>query len=120
MEYNNKTNLYPCAHCNQTGTCSSGKNGQSCMVCVSNNEIKGKEHIGLLCGSCSGLGLAEPKTERINKRIRPVMALALIFFLLGLIVVFGIFKNPHFPEVLTFSATLLGSIVTYYYSAGRG
>jgi len=119
MEYNNKTNLYPCAHCNQTGTCSSGKNGQSCMVCVSQNEIKGKEHIGLLCGSCNGLGLAEPKTERINKRVRPVMALGLMLFLIFLIILFGISKNPHFPEVLTFSATLLGCIVTYYYSANR-
>src|SRR5690606_22907300 len=98
MEYNNKTNLYPCAHCNQTGTCSSGKNGQSCMVCVSNNEIKGKEHIGLLCGSCSGLGLAEPKTERINKRIRPVMALALIFFSSWFDCRFRHIQKPPFPR----------------------
>ena len=30
----NKNSLYECKHCNQTGTCTTGKDGVSCMTCV--------------------------------------------------------------------------------------
>lgn len=58
-----KANLYPCAHCAGSGTCRNGIEQASCMACVDKNELKGKEHVGLMCGSCGGLGVAEPLTE---------------------------------------------------------
>lgn len=120
MENEIKANLYPCAHCGQSGTCTSGKDGQSCMACIAANELKGKEHFGLLCGSCNGLGMAEPRTERMNKRIKPILAIAIIFSLLGGIFFSAALKSPYFSQILAFSGTLLGSIVTYYFSNHRG
>lgn len=116
MDTEIKANLYPCAHCNQTGTCASGPDGQSCLACIKVNELKGKELIGVLCGSCNGLGMAEPRTERMNKRIKPLLAIALIFSLLGGVFISALLKSPYFSEILAFSGTLLGSIVGYYFS----
>lgn len=117
MDHEIKSNLYPCAHCSQSGTCSSGESGTSCVACIRANELKGKQLYGLLCGSCNGIGLAEPRTERINKRIKPVLSMVLIFCLLMGIYLCAVFKSPYFGEVLAFSSTLLGSVVGYYFSA---
>ena len=118
MDHEIKSNLYPCAHCSQTGTCTSGEGGSSCLACIEANELKGKLIHGLLCGSCNGLGLAEPKTERMNKRIKPVLSIVLIFSLLMGIYMAAIFESPYFSEILAFSGTLLGSVVGYYFSVG--
>lgn len=120
MDHQIKANLYPCAHCSETGTCSSGVNGSSCLACVTTNDLKGKELYGLACGVCNGLGLAEPRTERMNKRIKPILAMALIFSLLGGIFVSAMLESPYFSQILAFSGTLLGSIVGYYFSIQRG
>lgn len=120
MEHQIKANLYPCAHCGETGTCSSGIDGSSCLACVKSNELKGKELYGLACGICNGLGLAEPRTERINKRIKPILAMALIFFLLGGVFVSAMLESHYFSQILAFSGTLLGSIVGYYFSIKLG
>lgn len=90
------------------------------MACIRSNELKGKEYMGLLCGSCNGIGLSEPRTERINKRIKPILAIAIIFSLLAGIFVSAMLKSPYFSEILAFSGTLLGSIVGYYFSAQGG
>lgn len=116
MDQHIKANLYPCAHCDETGTCSTGQGGQSCLACIKVNGLKGKVLHGIVCGTCNGLGQAEPRTERMNKRIKPLLAVAIIFLLLGGVFVAAIFSSPYFSQILAFSATLLGSIVAYYFS----
>ena len=116
MDHEIKANLYPCAHCKQTGTCSSGENNSSCLACIKANELKGKSAYGLMCGACNGLSLAEPRTERMNKRIKPVLAMTIIFCLLFGIYISAALNSDFFSEILAFSGTLLGSIVGYYFS----
>ena len=49
--------LYPCKHCDETGTCKSGQHSSSCMVCAKSHELKGKTpFFGLACGTCGGIG----------------------------------------------------------------
>lgn len=115
-----KANLYPCAHCDGSGTCKNGKEKSSCSACIKRNELKGKEYVGLLCGSCGGIGLAEPVTERLNKRTKPLLAMGIVFFMLILIFVFAFTKNEYFNQILAFAGTLIGSITGYYFSASRG
>lgn len=110
-------NLYPCAHCNGTGTCKNGANESSCAACINSNELKGKEYIGLTCGSCRGLGMAEPYTERLNKRTKPLLAMGIVFFMLFIVSGLAFTNNPHFTEVLAFATTLIGGIVAYYFTS---
>ena len=77
-----KANLHPCAHCERTGTCSRAANGATCAACVNNNDLKGSGHVGLPCGICGGLGHAEAKTERLNKRMQPILAVLTLYFLM--------------------------------------
>lgn len=37
-----KSNLYPCAHCEGSGTCRNGEQQLSCAVCIKESELKGK------------------------------------------------------------------------------
>ncbi|WP_341501925.1 hypothetical protein [Gallaecimonas sp. GXIMD4217] len=92
---------------------------KSCTACIKKNELKGNEHIGLLCGACGGIGMAEPVTERLNKRAKPLLAMGVVFAMLVIVFVLAFSQNPHFTEVLAFASMLVGSVVTYYFSAGR-
>lgn len=112
-----KSNLCPCAHCEGTGTCKNGLEGTSCASCTKKNELKGKDHSGLLCGSCGGIGLAEPMTERLNKRAKPLLAMNIVFVVLIIVAVCLVTKNDHFSEILVFASTLIGSITGYYFSS---
>lgn len=114
-----KSNLYPCAHCEGTGTCKNGLEGKSCASCIKKNELKGKDHSGLLCGSCGGIGLAEPLTERINKRTKPLLAMSIVFVVLVIVAVCLVVRSDYFSEVLVFASTLIGSITGYYFSSNK-
>ena len=114
-----KSNLYPCAHCQESGTCSSGENGQSCNLCIKRNELKGKGHIGVACGICGGLGQAEPMTERMNKRITPILSLAIVLPLLVIVWWSLTVRSEYFTEVLAFSSAIIGTVVGFYFSAGK-
>lgn len=112
-----KVNLYPCAHCQQTGTCSNGKDGQSCAYCIKDNEVKIQSGaIGIPCSICGGIGSAEPRTERINKRMGSIIGLIVVMMLIALVIITLIGYNQHLPQVLTFSSTLLGIIFAFYFS----
>ncbi|WP_226665045.1 hypothetical protein [Microbulbifer aggregans] len=112
-----KANLYPCKHCNETGTCTTGKDGSSCHACAKIHELgKNQEYFGLSCAACNGIGQAEPKTERINKRIKPILAIGTVFLLLTFIFALALTGNVHFPEFLAFSGTLIGSITAFYFT----
>ncbi len=115
-----KANLYPCKHCNESGTCSTGKDGASCTACVNVHELsKSQSYFGLSCAACNGIGQAEPKTERINKRVKPVLAMGIVFLLLIFMFALALTGNSHFPEFLAFSGTLIGSIIAFYFTHSK-
>ncbi|QBE66345.1 molecular chaperone DnaJ [Pseudoduganella lutea] len=106
--------LYPCAHCKETGACSTGHNGLSCAVCVGEHTLKG-EHYGLACGVCGGMGKAEPRTERINKRMAPILAYSMVILLL-IAIGLAAYTNKHLSEILAFAGTVIGAITGHYFS----
>lgn len=112
-----KSNLYECKHCSGTGTCTNGPENSTCAACIKKNELKkGKSYTGLLCGSCGGIGMAEPLTERMNKRTAPLLAIYLVVILL--IGVFGaaLTKSPFFSELLAFASAIIGTVCGHYFS----
>lgn len=109
--------LYACAHCAGTGTCTSGVSEVSCAVCAKRNELKAGTYVGLACGTCNGLGKTDTRTYRINQRTQPLLAIYLVTFSLGLVTIFGISKNEYFHEILAFCTTLIGSVSGYYFSS---
>ena len=112
-----RVNLYPCKHCNETGTCVSGNNNSSCSACIKYHELKrNKSYNGLPCGTCGGLGMSEPFTERLNKRTKPLLAMGIVFVLLICTAVLAFLNSQHFAAFLAFSGTLIGSITTFYFS----
>ncbi|MCA0899133.1 hypothetical protein [Microbulbifer agarilyticus] len=115
-----KANLHPCRHCNETGTCSNGKERASCNACAKGHELsKRQRYFGLPCAACNGIGQAEPKTERINKRVKPVLAMGIVFLLLIFMFALALTGNSHFPEFLAFSGTLIGSIIAFYFTHSK-
>lgn len=112
-------NLHECKHCSGTGTCTNGKDSLSCVACAKSNELifwKQSNQKGLICGSCGGIGKAEPITERMNKRVAPILAITLVISLLTLILITMLINNKYFSEVLTFSSTTIGIIIGFYFS----
>lgn len=108
--------LHSCAHCKGSGTCISGPDGASCMVCTKRNELKKGPYHGLACGTCGGLGKTDTMTYRMTHRTQPILSISLVFGSIGLILLFGFAGSPYFHEVLTFCTTLLGSVIGYYFS----
>lgn len=115
-----QANLYPCAHCAQSGICKSGAEGASCAVCVryhqTNNSLKGRCHAGLPCGTCGGLGQAEPGTERMTKRWPLILSLAIIWPLFIGIGTAAAFRSEFFTPLLAFSGPIVGGIVGFYFN----
>ena len=112
-----KSNLYPCAHCKETGTCANGIDGHSCALCVKRSDFKVKQELeGLPCSVCRGLGIAEPSTELMHKRTPVIIAVILPTLLFSLIFIAIIIKSEYFTQILTFASTLLGMILTFWLS----
>ncbi len=114
-----KTNLYDCRHCSGSGTCRNGEKESSCYACAKRNELpfwRRRRQQGLLCGSCGGIGQAEPLTERMNKRIAPMLAIILVLLLLFMVFFFALTRNEYFSEILAFSSAVIGSVVGFYFS----
>ncbi len=109
-------NLYDCKHCEGQGTCRNSKEGNTCAACIKRNDLTGKDHYGLLCGSCGGIGKAEPMTERMNKRIAPALAVVLVVSLLVMVGFSSATRSPYFSELLAFSSAIIGSLVGFYFS----
>lgn len=72
-----------------------------------------------MCGSCGGIGKAEPMTERLNKRIAPLLALMLTLGILGIITFATITKSPYFSELLAFGSAIIGAVAGYYFSRAK-
>jgi hypothetical protein len=112
----NEYNLYPCAHCQGSGTCATGKEGESCCVCIKESKSNKDSH-GIVCSVCGGLGLAELKTDRINKRVTSFLAILIAYFALIMVFVLAVTNNKYFSEALAFSGTLIGGITGFYFSS---
>lgn len=112
-----RANLYPCAHCGRTGTCTTAANGASCAYCVKAHELEGDGHVGLPCGTCGGLGHAEPGTEKINKRVQPLLGLLVVYVLLIGVFVSAILQSKYFSEILAFSGPLVGVVLAFYFTS---
>lgn len=113
-------NLHDCRHCSGKGTCTTGKDASSCYACAKRNELplwRRKNQYGLMCGSCGGIGKAEPMTERINKRIAPLLALYLSITLIVMIFVAALTKSPYFSELLAFCSAIIGTVAGFYFSS---
>jgi len=72
-----------------------------------------------MCGSCGGIGQAESLTERLNKRIAPVLALVLTGGILALILFSTISQSPYFSEIMAFGSAVIGTVMGYYFSRGN-
>ena len=117
-----RSNLYECKHCSGSGTCTSGEGGKSCVTCAKRAKIpfwNRKNHIGLVCECCGGIGKAELVTERMNKRIAPLLAIYLVIILLMFLIAATFTKNEFFSEILAFSSAIIGSVVGYYFSSRK-
>lgn len=111
-----RANLYPCAHCASEGTCKTGPNGGSCAVCVKYHELKGTGHVGLACGTCGGLGQAEPGTERITKRYPVFLSFLIVYPLFAGLLLAAAYRGEYFTPLLGFAGPLLGGIVGFYFN----
>ena len=114
--------FYECKHCSATGTCTNGEDQAACRACARLNELpfwRRSGQVGLVCGCCRGLGKAEPFTDRLNKRMAPVLAVLLVFCVLTLIMVTSIFNHQHFSEILAFGSAIIGTVTGFYFSANK-
>lgn len=114
------SNLYDCKHCAGSGTCTNGKDSESCLACAKRNELpfwRQRGQFGLMCGSCGGIGQAEPLTERMNKRIAPMLAIVLTILLVVIVALAAFLNNQHFSELLAFGSAIVGSVSGYYFSS---
>lgn len=115
-----KHTLYACNHCTESGTCTNGHNGSSCLSCLKKNTVhfweRKKYSHGIICGVCGGLGRAELMTARMNERTKPMLAIWGLTILPLLIVFSLIYKSDLSGTVVTLAGTLMGSIITYYFS----
>ena len=60
--------------------------------------------------------MAEPMTERLNKRAAPLLAPILVVGPLILVAYATISKSSHFSELLAFSSAIIGSVAGFYFS----
>lgn len=114
------SNLYDCKHCAGSGTCTNGENSESCLACAKRNELpfwRQRGQFGLMCGACGGIGQAEPLTERMNKRIAPMLAIVLSVCLIVIVALAAFLNNQHFSELLAFGSAIVGSVSGYYFSS---
>jgi len=103
-----------CAHCNGSGTCRNGKDGESCAVCSKISIFsKYQPAHGLVCSICKGTGFIEPVALRLKYRTGPVIAM---FVTVTAVITIIVGHENHFSEVLAFLGTLTGSITGFYFS----
>ena len=107
-----------CRHCQGTGTCSNGENGNSCDSCVEKAKdgpyLFGKRKInstkGLPCGACQGYGDIEGRTWQLQSSIGPFLGLLIIPIVLVIVGMIAATSPTHHAEILTLLGTLAGSI----------
>jgi hypothetical protein len=112
-----------CRHCDGTGTCANGENGNSCDSCVEKARegsfpfIKKKivSAKGLPCGSCQGYGDIEGRVWNLQSTIGPLLGLLIVLLVLVIVLVIAMTSPTHHAEILTLLGTLAGSVVGFYF-----
>lgn len=121
--------LHPCSHCEGEGTCKRDENGKTCVVCAMEYAKVGfipklkkgdkksyyESFTGLICSCCGGLGNAETKTDRLNKRMRSILGFGIPYFLLLMCFISLLLKPEYLVNLLPFTAGILGAIVGFYF-----
>jgi hypothetical protein len=108
-----------CAHCNGTGKCENGEEGNACHTCARKARFfffrcyAGKVK-GAICSRCSGDGDIETYTDSLNERIRPALAMTLLPVLI--LVPVAMHESEQFSALLAFCSSLAGAIVTHFYA----
>jgi len=115
-----------CKHCGETGTCTSGSDGNSCaryaafwINHVPNYQPKESEK-GLVCSVCWGKGVTEPTSSKWQNRFTPILASCFVVLAIVMVILFGLLKLEGFDKVLVFASTLIGSVTGYYFGGERG
>lgn len=102
-----------CAHCEETGTCHKGTNGDSCAVCSKNYLDK---PTGLVCSVCGGRGTVEPHSLKLQNRFLPYFSMGFMVVLLAfLALAMYADEDKYFDKVLGFVSAMVGSITAYYF-----
>ena len=118
--------LFDCAHCKGTGTCATGREGDSCDACAKElNVFSHKERFGLACNTCGGLGKTTTHLHKLQQKTTPYLAYTITACSFALMLLFGVWgywrnddtKIDYFNEVLAFCTTLLGAVTGYYFSS---
>ena len=84
-------------------------------MCIKHHELKGTGHFGLPCGTCGGLGQAEPGTERITKRYPVILSFLIVYPLFAGLLLAATYRGEYFTPLLAFAGPLLGGIVGFYF-----
>jgi peptidoglycan/LPS O-acetylase OafA/YrhL len=111
--------LFACAHCKGTGTCSTGDSGCSCNACAQAANAK-RGSVGLFCGVCNGVGIAELRSDRLRRTIVPGLAIFIVALGFLVIVFAAVTNSPHFSEILAFCSGLIGVVIGYYFAGKHG
>ena len=112
-----------CRHCDGTGTCSNGENGNSCDSCAEKaREIffpfmkkKIVSTKGLPCGTCQGYGDVDGRVWQLQSIIGPILGLFIVLFVLTIVMMIAMTSPTHHAEILTLLGTLAGSVVGFYF-----
>ena len=112
-----------CRHCDGTGTCSNGENGNSCASCAEKARegafplIKKKlsSTKGLPCGTCRGYGDLEAYHWQTQSIISPIIGIVVIASVVGGVLIIAAAGPTHHAQILTLLGTLAGSVVGFYF-----
>lgn len=98
-----------CRHCDGTGTCSNGENGNSCAACAEKaragqlpfmkNKIVSTK--GLPCGTCQGYGDVEGRVWHLQSSVGPVLGLAVVFIVLVIVLMIAATNPAYHSQILT-------------------
>ena len=109
-----RIHLEKCGHCDGTGTCKNGKDGQSCPRCARRFLFfKYSPPYGLVCSVCKGEGHIEPMGSRFLYRTGPMLAIYIMATAI-MTIIYG--QKEHFTEVLAFLGTLTGAVTGFYFA----
>jgi hypothetical protein len=112
-----------CRHCDGTGTCSNGEDGNSCASCAEKasegpfpfKKKKIDSMKGLPCGICQGYGDVEGRVWHLQSTISPVIGVLVVAIVLMIILAIAATSPTHHTEILTLLGTLAGSVIGFYF-----
>jgi len=105
--------LINCPHCAGKGTCLINNNG-SCSTCLKNAKEKKDSKI-VVCSVCEGIGIIEPKTERLKNRA-PFFIMLIVLLIFYFYAFVNIFNPNNFDKIFPVVGALTTMIVTFYFS----